>query len=68
MDEIERLQKCLEIFAEKLDSQNKIWKEQIYLVRSLCEALKETLEAHKQTNQLLLELLGKKQKTTQYIA
>jgi len=68
MNEIERLQKCLEIFAKKLDSQNQLQKEQIYAVKNLCKTLKEVLEIHKQTNELLVELLGKKAKVPGYIA
>ena len=44
MNEIERLQKCLEIFAKKLDSQNQLQKEQIYAVKNLWKIVREKLE------------------------
>ena len=61
MDKIERLEKCLEIFAEKLDFQNKIQKQQIESVDRLCKAVKEILRVYQETNRLLQQLLGKKE-------
>ena len=59
MDKIERLEKCLEIFAEKLDFQNKIQRQQIESIHRLCKAVKETLKVYEETNRLLQQLLGK---------
>ena len=61
MDKIERLEKCLEIFAEKLDFQNKIQRQQIESIQSLCKAVKETLRVYEETNRLLQQLLGRKE-------
>ena len=67
MDKIERLEKCLQIFAEKLDFQNKIQRQQIESIEKLCKAVKETLKVYQETNQLLQQLLGKSE-VPKYIA
>ena len=59
MDKIERLEKCLQIFAQKLDFQNKIQKQQIESINRLCKAIKETLTVYQETNRLLQQLLGR---------
>ena len=67
MDKIERLEKCLQIFAEKLDFQNKVQRQQIESIRRLCKAVKETLKVYEETNRLLQQLLGKNE-VPKYIA
>ena len=67
MDKIERLEKCLQIFAEKLDFQNRIQRQQIESIRRLCKAVKETLRVYQETNTLLQQLLGKNE-VPKYIA
>jgi len=61
MDRIDRVAKCLEIFAEKLDFQNEIQKQQIEIIQRLCNTLKETLKVYQETNTLLQQLLGKRE-------
>ena len=67
MDKIERLEKALEIFAQKLDFQNKIQKQQIEIIQRLCNTLKETLKVYEENNKLLQQLLGKSE-VPKYIA
>jgi len=67
MDRIDRVAKCLEIFAEKLDFQNKIQKQQIEIIQRLCNTLKETLKVYEENNKLLQQLLGKSE-VPKYIA
>ena len=61
MDRIERVAKCLEIFAKKLDFQSEIQRKQINTIERLCKAVKEALKVYQETNELIRELLGRKE-------